>query len=255
MLVKVLASGSNGNMTIIKLNNNKVIAIDCGINFNKLKLKLNEDNILIDKIDYMFITHHHQDHVSGLSSILKKFVVDNIYLSKTAFSELIEIFKEKNTNINIINLDNTLNTPDFNASFIELNHDADETCGIILFSEGKKLVYITDTAFLETKYYKAIENADIYIIEASYDDELMKYEPDIFLKNRIINNHLSNTSTFEILGKVVEKPCIFIAMHISLDRNSHYKIIEHYNNFKLKNIVKLYLSQRKEFTSLEGIII
>ena len=69
MLVSVLASGSKGNSTLVSFKNINIL-IDAGINAKEVKKRLNNVDL---KIDYIFITHSHDDHIKGLKSIVKEF--------------------------------------------------------------------------------------------------------------------------------------------------------------------------------------
>ena len=73
-------------------------------------------------------------------------------------------------------------------TIINLHHDANETIGFIIEETGKKLVYITDTGFVDQKYYPMLENADMYIMESNYDIELLWSSDRRFdIKKRIAN--------------------------------------------------------------------
>ena len=71
MKVQVLASGSKGNCTYIESNNTKIL-IDTGITFSRLKEMLLKIDVNINSLNGILISHTHKDHISGLSSILKK---------------------------------------------------------------------------------------------------------------------------------------------------------------------------------------
>ena len=68
---KSIASSSSGNAHIIRAGDNTVL-VDCGLSIRKLVAGLNECEITLDEIDYVFITHTHTDHVAGLYGLLRK---------------------------------------------------------------------------------------------------------------------------------------------------------------------------------------
>ena len=71
MLVSVLASGSEGNSTYLKIGN-KNILIDIGMNNKYIATKLGELGVETKDIDYVFITHTHTDHTGAMKVFFKK---------------------------------------------------------------------------------------------------------------------------------------------------------------------------------------
>ena len=71
MLVSVLASGSKGNSTLIKTDKLNIL-IDAGMNLKYLNEQLSKLDMTMDDINYLFLTHTHNDHVGALKSIIKK---------------------------------------------------------------------------------------------------------------------------------------------------------------------------------------
>ena len=94
---------------------------------------------------------------------------------------------------------------------------------IIKYNEHE-LVYITDTGYLNKRYFPRIKNKDVYIIEANHDEVMLMNGPYPFiLKQRILSDkgHLSNEATANILLKLVgsRTKYIFLA-HISEHNNT-----------------------------------
>ena len=69
MKFTVLASGSKGNMTYIEAGNHKIL-IDAGISL--VNAKKRREDIDFSKIDKVFITHEHSDHIKFIDTVLKK---------------------------------------------------------------------------------------------------------------------------------------------------------------------------------------
>ena len=87
----VLASGSEGNVTYIETQNHKIL-FDLGTNVKYIKERLSELSVLIEDIDYVFITHVHDDHVKALKGFIKKYH-PKICVSSIMYSEL-DVLKE-----------------------------------------------------------------------------------------------------------------------------------------------------------------
>ena len=86
MKVKVLASGSKGNSTLVQINNINLL-IDIGINYQYLSSEIEKVNLTPKDIDYVLITHTHNDHIKGLSTLMNK-TNAKIYILEEMIDEL-----------------------------------------------------------------------------------------------------------------------------------------------------------------------
>ena len=60
-----IASGSSGNCIFVG-DEQTGILIDVGISMKKVKEGLEAENLSLDRIQAIFVTHEHTDHISGL---------------------------------------------------------------------------------------------------------------------------------------------------------------------------------------------
>ena len=86
----VLASGSEGNVTYVETENHKIL-LDIGTTVKYITEKLSELSISPSEIDYVFITHVHDDHVKALKNFIKKYK-PTICVTPLIFAEL-EVLK------------------------------------------------------------------------------------------------------------------------------------------------------------------
>lgn len=222
MRIKVIASGSKGNVTLID-NNNVKILIDAGIPLKKLEEKLNEK---IDNIDIIIITHSHDDHIKGLNSYIKK------------FNPLIITQSEE------MNLSNILNCQEYEINNVKINlfnlsHDV--KCSGISIKGTKELIYITDTGYINSKILENIKNKDMYIIESNHDIEMLRNSKyPFYLQQRILGDrgHLSNESCSKYIEKVIgEKTKNIVLAHLSEENNTQDLAYQTtYKKIKDKNI-------------------
>ncbi len=63
-----LFSGSSGNATYIGFSDNKGILVDVGRSARQIEKSLLENNININNIKAIFLTHEHTDHIIGLKN-------------------------------------------------------------------------------------------------------------------------------------------------------------------------------------------
>ena len=78
--VTMLASGSKGNSALISTGKQNFL-IDMGISCRMLTSRLGEVGLCVEDLDAIFLTHEHTDHVKGLGTFTKKYVVP-IYSSE-----------------------------------------------------------------------------------------------------------------------------------------------------------------------------
>lgn len=200
MKTKVIASGSKGNCAIVLCDNTNII-IDMGISYLTLKKSLEENSLSFDVFSGILITHCHKDHISGLTSLIKKTKL-NAYIPEKMYESLKEylplekcVFIEDNFSIN-----------DLNIELIHTSHDAPSSVGFIFYYKDKSLVYVTDTGYINRKYLAKMVEKDAYIIESNHDEVMLMDGPyPRFLKERVISDkgHLSNTTTAKYLKKII----------------------------------------------------
>ncbi|MDD3048770.1 MAG: MBL fold metallo-hydrolase [Bacilli bacterium] len=222
MRISVLASGSKGNCTFVEENDTRIL-VDFGISSDYVEEQLDDMNVDVKTIKAVLITHTHSDHVNGLIKFCKKYN-PSIYIMPKMFGALkaqigdfrCEYFNKEDTII-----DNIL------INIVKTSHDVEDSVGFIL---NKKVVYLTDTGYINVKYFEMLENKEMYIIESNHDLEMLidgKYPH--FLKQRILSDrgHLSNQTTSLYLSKLIGKKTKHIILaHLSEENNMPEKALE-----------------------------
>ncbi len=216
MKIKVLASGSKGNCSIIETASTSLL-IDIGITYQRLTKELEEMNQTIDDLDALLLTHSHNDHTNGLKVLLKKSNF-KIYATSETLKELKEPIDEER--IVLLEQNHTINN--LKITTIKTSHDAKGSVGFIL-EEDASLVYITDTGYLNRKYFPLLTNKDIYYFESNHDEKMLMDGPyPYYLKQRIISDegHLSNKTAASYLSKLIgDKTKYIILAHLSEHNN------------------------------------
>jgi len=250
MKLLVLASGSKGNSTYIEYKKTKIL-IDIGISTLSLDKKLKSIGVEVDELDAIFITHTHVDHVGGLKTFVKKHEVP-IYLSKIMYDEL-----EINFDNHIFIEEDKIIINDIELNIIKTSHDTNDSMGFVIKGD-KEIVYITDTGYINKKYFKNIYNKNIYILESNHDLEMLidgKYPH--YLKQRILGDrgHLSNKDSSYYLSKLVGNNTSHIVLaHLSEDNNTEDKALESlFNalNKEKKKINNIMVAKQKESILIE----
>lgn len=223
MEVTVLASGSKGNATHIRTDHGTFL-VDAGISYKQLKTRMRSRNIA-GPLDGVFLTHEHSDHTKGLHQLIKRTGVPLYAFKSTHKAAGLKknTLPEDHTHIDIpafgdFKIGGLTITP------VRTSHDAAHGLGFIFEEDGKRLVYITDTGFIDERDFDLLKNADMYIFESNYDISMLyESERPHHLKQRIdsVRGHLSNTDSAYYLSRLVgERTTRIILAHPSEDCNT-----------------------------------
>ncbi|MGN1312541.1 MAG: MBL fold metallo-hydrolase [Bacilli bacterium] len=238
MRVSVLSSGSKGNTTYIESKNAKIL-IDVGNTAKYIKEKLEDIGVEPEELDAVLITHTHIDHIKGLKVFEKKYNIP-VYLTDIMLKSLDFIDK-------YVLLDDEFDIKDIHINSIKTSHDAPDSRGYVLSSENKSIVYITDTGYINKKYFDILKNRNLYIMESNHDVEMLNNGNYPFrLRQRILSDkgHLSNYDSAKYLCSFIGDNTKYVLLaHLSEDNNTEELAYEtlvsrlNKNNIHINNII------------------
>ncbi len=209
------------------------ILIDMGLALNDFYTRLEEAGIALESIQAIFYTHNHSDHLRDFKSIPK----DVCYGSKETLSYL------EATEENILEPYIAYNLYGFKVTPLELSHDRPGTFGYIFEVDDEKLVYITDTGFINEKNLRLIENATYYIIESNHNVRmLLKTERPFELIQRILSDygHLSNEDSAMYITEVIgPKTKEIVLAHLSEEANTPELALAAYRKIFLRQRIDI----------------
>lgn len=209
MRFSLLCSGSRGNSFYLENEGTKVL-IDCGSTRKYLLSSLEKLGVKIDDLDGVVITHDHSDHVSQIRFFSHLPVYSPVTLPDV---DVFEVRPKQKFSIGSL-----VFTP------VPLSHDAYHTTGYVIENGKEKLVYITDTGYLPSRYHDLLCSADYYIMECNHDvGMLMRTSRPQYLKQRICSDegHLNNEDSAEALADYADKNTSLIVLaHISQQANT-----------------------------------
>ena len=215
MIFNIIASGSKGNVSVIKSKNTSII-IDLGKSKRKVESGLSSIGLNLDNIDAVFFTHEHTDHTSNIQIVLNK----PIYAPLSVLNKFNVSYKEEN----IIKPYKEVIVGDFIILPLPLSHDAEETFGYVISCGKERLCIITDTGLVTEKNLEYLKDLDYIVLESNYD-EAMLFNSDRpnYLIQRIISDkgHLSNKECGYYLSQIISSNTKEVILgHISQDCNS-----------------------------------
>ena len=218
MRVCVLASGSTGNSTLIETDKYKIL-VDIGKNRKYIVDKLLSIGIDANEIDYIFISHLHQDHISALKTFIKKYS-PTVVVSQPMFKELNDIHDYPH----ILIYEDEVILDNLKVTCFHSSHDATDSRNFVFESNKKSVAYVTDTGYINYKNFKYLKNKDIYLFESNHDIEKLRHGPyPDWLKQRVLSDygHLSNNASSVYLTKLIgENTKKIYLMHLSEKNNT-----------------------------------
>lgn len=224
MKIVVLASGSEGNSTFFSDGTTRIL-IDIGKNAKYIKEQLKNIGEEASRIQAIIISHTHDDHVSALRVFLKS-NHPKVYVTRSMLEDL-ECLK---TYDNVILYDEDFFLDGFHITPIKTSHDANDSRNFLVQNDNQRVVYLTDTGYLNRKYFKILSNAHYYLMESNHDIEMLMEGPyPKWLKQRVLGTlgHLSNKDSSFYLTKLVgEDTKKIILMHLSHTNNTEEKALE-----------------------------
>lgn len=237
MKVCVLSSGSKGNSTLVITDKVKIL-IDLGTTTSYVEAALNNLNVDVKEISHILITHSHADHIKGLKVFIKRYnpvilVTEDMknVLEKELGNFRYEYYEDKKAIIG-----------DLTVNVIKTSHDAEESVGFVLTNNNSSMVYITDTGYINQKYFKILSNNNLYVLESNHDIKMLMDGPyPYYLQQRVRGDkgHLSNKQASDYLCKFIgDNTRKIVFAHISEHNNSYEKVIETFNEELSKNDMK-----------------
>ena len=213
-----------GDSIFIELPTNETILIDASIKdaSNKIINYLREENV--SKIDYVFATHPHSDHIGGMRAVIKAFDIGQIYMPKAVtttktYENLLLTIKDKNLKIKAAKAGNTIiDTDDLKLVVLAPNQDSYESLNnysivLKLTYKEKSFLFMGDAETLSEKEITGDIQADV-------------------LK---VGHHGSRTSTSQAFLNKVNPSYAVISVGLNNDyKHPHQEVIDRLEKKNIK---------------------
>ncbi len=215
--VHVLASGSDGNCTVIECDGEAVM-IDAGISCKKILSQMDQEGVDKECVKAILLTHEHSDHVSGAGATARKLGVP-IMCNQPTFSEL------SLGNVDYVPIDpkGSFDVGPLHITPLPTMHNAVMPCAFLTEADDKKVLLATDTGTFTFQIEEALRQADIAVIEANYDNRMLVDGPYPPALKKLIGSdhgHMCNVDTAMSIKKTMSESNrqIFLA-HLSRTNN------------------------------------
>ncbi|MEO7924830.1 MAG: MBL fold metallo-hydrolase [Chitinophagaceae bacterium] len=212
-------SGSNANCYYVG-NDNEAVLVDAGLSCRETEKRMKQLGLSMEKVKAIFVSHEHNDHISGVPGLSKKFRLPVYITAATLRSgrlpvdpQLVRSF-QKNKAEKI----GALSVTGFRKS-----HDAVEPHSFLVSGHGVNVGIITDIGHACKQVLKYFGQCHAAFLESNYCDEMLTNgNYPWHLKRRISGDegHLSNAQALELFRD--HRPAelqLLILSHLSKNNN------------------------------------
>lgn len=227
MKIVIIGSGSGGNATYIESGKTKII-IDAGLTLTTIKERLRKEHITLDRIDALFISHAHSDHIGHIDKLLA-YTKATLYINSVTYEEAM---KKNYYHLNLVdkvffNPDTRYDIGSLSIVPITLSHDTLACFGFLIKEDGTNDTFgsITDTGIIHERYFNLLSKMKILLFESNHDVRmLVESDRPLYLVKRILSEHghLSNEQCNNYLKHFVSPDNKMVILgHISKECNSY----------------------------------
>lgn len=197
-----LGSGSQGNGLVIEVAKTRLL-LDCGFTMKEVIARLSRFRLHPDMLDGIIITHEHDDHISGVERLARRFDIP-VWLTHGTLRGAKKTFSTL-PRINIIDSYEQFSIGDINIQPYPVPHDAHEPTQFIFSNGVSRLGVLTDTGCSTTHIESVLSRCHALVLECNHDAKLLansNYPPG--LKKRVGGRlgHLENTTSAKLLAKL-----------------------------------------------------
>lgn len=227
---QILGSSSAGNCALLCTPECKIL-IDAGFSARRIGQMLALIGERLEDIDAVFLTHEHGDHTAGLRGLLRQKNIEFFANRDTAFA-LQQKLGARDGPWKLFETGATFRYRDLSVTPFSVPHDAHDPVGYVfehgdgtLFAPHRSVAWVTDLGHLPRLVAEKVRHADVLVLEANYDIELLEMDSKRpwSTKQRIRgrHGHLSNEAAFTFLSETTDTRWrqVYLA-HLSRDCNS-----------------------------------
>jgi len=197
----VLASSSAGNSTFIGTDRTRIL-VDAGLSCRQIVERLAAIGEDVAKLDAIFITHEHSDHICGLVTLMRKLGSRVPVFLTTLTAPLID-WASAVAHVETFQAGASIDIGDLSVGSFTIPHDTIDPVGFTIRAEGLKLAIATDLGYMPDSVKFHLKGANFLLLESNHDPETLKVGPYPWhIKQRILSRkgHLSNQAACEYLA-------------------------------------------------------
>lgn len=230
----VFINAGKADSMLIQLDEESFL-VDAGKKSSAKIIKKVLDKYEVDKLDAVFLSHKHSDHIGGIEKISKKFTIEKIYAPELQstdgdgkndidrVAEKITVPVEKLSYMDKVQLVDDVYMEVLGPVIYNDKNDNDNSLVLRMFVNGKVFLFSGDMQFLE-------------------EETLMNQEIDLSADIYKISNHGNPDATLEKFAKLVSPSYAIVTTDTNKDKDSaNPKVLSYFSD------AQIFLTQDYEF--------
>lgn len=220
-----LASGSSGNCQYIASESTGIL-LDAGLSGKYIKNGLDHIDANIDRLEALFITHEHSDHVKSAGILMRKFGV-KLYITEDTFKRIeSKLGKYNKEHVIFIEKGKSVHVGDITVKPFGISHDAIDPVAYSFEKNDLKISIVTDLGHVPIDLLSYMVDSNLIMLESNHDVEMLNAGPYPYvLKKRILSKkgHISNEACAEAIIRLYhysQKLGHVVLGHLSKDNNT-----------------------------------
>lgn len=248
LFVASLNSGSNGNCYYVG-NDQEAVLIDAGISCRETEIRMKRLGLSLRKVKAIFISHEHSDHISGVTTLSKKYQMPVYVTPETRQQGRLNIKEHLNHSFSAYK---PISIGNLSITAFPKIHDATDPHSFIVSSETVKVGVFTDIGVACEHVVTNFKQCHAVFLESNYDAVMLETgRYPIHLKNRIRDGkgHLSNRQALDLFLR--HKPAFMthlLLSHLSAENNSQKLVKELFQ--ESAGSTKIIIASRSKETKL-----
>lgn len=227
MRIQILASGSEGNSTLVRAGETSLL-VDAGLLRLEQERRIEAARLAPGAIDHVLVTHGHLDHARSAGAIARR---DRAILHCPE-GMMLHPAARRAKRLAALHIGGTVELRGVRAgegegpvrvATVPLPHDCDPTVGFRLEHEGRVVAVLTDLGRPDEHVARALAGAHVLVLEFNYDPGLMAAGPyPRELQRRITagRGHLSNAQGAAMLALLAgDELHTLVVAHVSRKTN------------------------------------
>lgn len=238
-----IGSGSSGNCHFIGCKNTNIL-IDAGLSGKKITNGLEKIDVDIKKINGIFVTHEHTDHIKGIGVLSRRYNLPIFSNYKTWIAIRDVIGKIDEDMVMIFENGKNYSLGDISISPFSIEHDASDPVGFSIVDESdEKISIATDIGEITDKVKENVSGSKLVVLESNYDKEMLLMGSYTYsLKKRVMSStgHLSNEDAAKFAVDLIKSGTERILLaHLSRENNFPALAYETSNHILKENEIKI----------------